>query len=111
MGDENTLLDAASARHLLRRTGFGATRDEIQEVLDAGETRGAAADRLLSFKPKAFKPGGKVIEDLHKKWIKWLLQTKFPLQEKLVLFWHDHFATGFAKVTTFGSPKLMSNQI
>ncbi len=111
MGDEHTLLDEASARHLLRRTGFGALRDEVQEILDDGETRGAAADRLLSFKPKAFKPGGKSLEDLHKKWIKWLLQTKFPLQEKIVLFWHDHFATGFGKVAQNGGPKLISNQI
>src|SRR6185295_6874947 len=35
---------------------------------------------------------------LHDKWIKYLLKVKDPLQEKLVLFWHDHFATGFSKV-------------
>jgi uncharacterized protein (DUF1800 family) len=27
-----------------------------------------------------------------------MIKTKVPLQEKLVLFWHDHFATGYAKV-------------
>ena len=59
MGNENSVLTEAEARHLLRRTGFGATRDDVQEILDDGETRGAAADRLLDFKPKAFKPGGK----------------------------------------------------
>jgi uncharacterized protein (DUF1800 family) len=108
MGDENTLLDEAAARHLLRRTGFGALRDEVQEVLDKGETRGAAADRLLDFKPKAFKPAGKLFADMHRKWVKYLLKAKFPLQEKLVLFWHDHFATAFAKVN---DTKLMASQI
>ena len=27
-----------------------------------------------------------------------MVKTKAPLQEKLVLFWHDHFATGVSKV-------------
>ena len=31
---------------------------------------------------------------MHNKWVKYMLKTKTPLQEKLVLFWHDHFATG-----------------
>ncbi len=29
MGDENTILTEAEARHLLRRTGFGPTRQEL----------------------------------------------------------------------------------
>ena len=36
-----------------------------------------------------------------------MLKVKSPLQEKLVLFWHDHFATGFSKVL---DAKLMSLQ-
>ena len=44
---------------------------------------------------------------MHDKWIKFMLKTKTPLQEKLVLFWHDHFATGFAKVQ---DTKLMARQ-
>ncbi len=39
-----------------------------------------------------------------------MLQTKFPLQEKIVLFWHDHFATGFSKVNQIAGPRLISNQ-
>src|SRR4029079_4332133 len=31
-------------------------------------------------------------------WIKTMVKTRTPLQEKLVLFWHDHFATGYTKV-------------
>ena len=106
MGDENTILNEDGARHLLRRTGFGALRDEVANF--TGMTRGAAADLLLGFKPKAFKPGGKNLSSSHNKWVKNLLSTKFPLQSKLVLFWHDHFATGFAKVL---DTKLMASQI
>ena len=36
-----------------------------------------------------------------------MLKTKTPLQEKLVLFWHDHFATGISKVH---DTKLMAPQ-
>ncbi len=98
MGDANTVLDAASARHLLRRTGFGAKPEDVQKILDGGMTRGQAADVLLAFKGKKFKPGGKYIEDAHNKWVKYMIKTKLAFQEKLVLFWHDHFATSNAKV-------------
>jgi uncharacterized protein (DUF1800 family) len=98
MGDENTVLSAAEARHLLRRTGFGALPVEIDRVLTFGETRGAAADRLLSFSNAAVRPSGRFFEAAHNKWLKTMLKTKYPLQQKLVLFWHDHFATGFSKV-------------
>ncbi|MCW1914425.1 DUF1800 domain-containing protein [Luteolibacter sp. GHJ8] len=31
-------------------------------------------------------------------WFERMLKTKAPLREKMVLFWHDHFATSFQKV-------------
>src|SRR5258705_9366702 len=96
MGDENTILDAAAAQHLLRRTGFGARPTEVDPLV--GLSRGAAADTLLSFTPKGFKPSGPDIGRAQSKWIKYMVKTRAPLQEKLVLFWHDHFATGFSKV-------------
>ena len=96
MGDENTILDEAAARHLVRRTGFGVRAKELDDFV--GLSRGAAADLLLGFRPKGFKPSGSTIETARGKWIKTMVKSKIPLQEKLVLFWHDHFATGFAKV-------------
>ncbi len=96
MGDENTVLDESSARHLLRRTGFGALPKDLLNF--TGRTRGEAADLLLAFRPKGFKPAGPDFEGGHNKWVKYLVKTHFPLQEKLVLFWHDHFATGYSKV-------------
>jgi uncharacterized protein (DUF1800 family) len=95
---ESTPLTLADARHLLRRTGFEATIDAAQELLDKYPTRGAAADFLLDFEPTKFKPGGRYIEDIHNKWVKYMIKTKRQLQEKLVLFWHDHFATSYEKV-------------
>ncbi len=98
MGDENTALSEADVRHLLRRTGFGAKPKEIDKMLAKYPTRGAAADRLLSFKPANFRPGGKDMRARRVKWFKYMLKGKKGLQEKLVLFLHDHFATNFATV-------------
>lgn len=95
---ESTNLTLPHARHLLRRTGFGATRDAAEKLMDRYPTRGAAADHLLDFEPSRFKPGGKFIDDIHNKWIKYMVRTRHQLQEKLVLFWHDHFATSIEKV-------------
>lgn len=95
---ESTQLTLADARHLLRRTGFGATIEQAQDLIDSYPTRGAAADYLLDFEPTKFKPGGRFISDMHNKWVKYMIRSKRQLQEKLVLFWHDHFATSFEKV-------------
>ncbi len=86
---EGTPLTLAHAKHLLRRTGFGASQATAQDFLDDHATRGEAAADLLDFKPQGFKPGGRDAGQLHDKWIKYMLKVKDPLQEKLVLFWHD----------------------
>lgn len=93
MGDENTALSEADVRHLLRRTGFGAKPKEVDKMLAKYPTRGAAADQLLRFKPANFRPGGKDMRARRVKWFKYMLKGKRGLQEKLVLFLHDHFAT------------------
>ena len=107
MGDENSTLSEAEGRHLLRRTGFGVSEKTLGKWIASGVTRGQAADELLKFKPQGFKPNGKSFEDIHDKWMKFMLKTKAVLQEKLVLFWHDHFATGISKV---GDAPLMTKQ-
>ena len=111
MGDQNSILTAAEARHLLRRTGFGAPPKAVAKILKAGRTRGEAVDELLKFKPKKFQPGGKhkdsSLRESHDLWLLFMLKVKSALQEKLVLFWHDHFATSDAKV---GSAFLMAAQ-
>ncbi len=91
-----TLTDA-HRRHLLRRAGFGPAPKELQR-LSRENTRGGAVDELLGFPAKPFRPGGRDFDRMHNKWFKFILKTRFPLHSKLVLFWHDHFATGFSKV-------------
>jgi|SRR5688572_5851638 uncharacterized protein (DUF1800 family) len=96
MGDENTVLTMAEARHLLRRAGLGPTPNEVDRL--DGLTRGQAADELLLLPPKRFRPGGRDFSRAHDKWLKWLVKGKRPLQSRLALFWHDHFSVNFATV-------------
>ena len=121
MGDENSILSAADARQLLRRSGFGARPDQVGEI--EGMTRGAAVDDLLDFKPTKFRPGGRDTYRAHNSWVKYMVRKsakrgkagtrrgiggrRYALQEKLVLFWHDHFATSDDKVFY---TKAMANQ-
>lgn len=37
----------------------------------------------------------KSIDQLKMWWLRKMLNTKYPLQEKMTLFWHSHFATSF----------------
>src|SRR5581483_6575951 len=104
---ESTLLDRAQARHLLRRSGFGADERVVTRWLAQGFTRGDGADELVAFKPNAFKPAGNDQFRQHNNWLKYMLKAKSGLNEKLTLFWHDHFATAFSKVF---DTKLMGKQ-
>jgi uncharacterized protein (DUF1800 family) len=96
------------AAHLFRRMGFGGTPDEISAI--SGRSRERAVDRFLeyegvddaemedrllgSFNPKKFTPQ----DDLQLWWIIRMILTRRPFQEKMTLFWHNHFATALDKV-------------
>jgi uncharacterized protein (DUF1800 family) len=105
MGDENTLLIKEEVIHLLRRTGFGWPAWKANYL--TGKTRGKAVDTILHFKPVAIKPFGTSILGVHNSWLRMMHNAPNPLQEKLVLFWHDHFATSAEVVF---DPRLMSAQ-
>ena len=94
--------------HLMRRAGFGAGRDE----LEARETKGypATVEELLH--PEAQAPFdddlayryfpyfriGTALPTQQSHWLLRMTSTKRPLEEKMALFWHQIFATGFSKV-------------
>lgn len=101
--------------HLLRRAGFGARPDEldyygqmsISEAVDALVNYTAAADDVDSFIGQAgyvgtttrgvFSPQSN-IADSRQRWLFRMVHTDRPLQEKMALFWHNHFATGYSKI-------------
>lgn len=107
----------SAATHLLWRTGFGASADEIQQATQDGLDK--TLDRLLAppvetaefgkadalLRQAAFDSGS--IADLKAWWLHRMVASANPLVEKLTLLWHNHFATSNAKVD---SVPLMSAQ-
>lgn len=116
-------MGVADARHLLLRTGFGATPDEIRRV--AGLTHEAAVDQVLSpvavpvtplpasLEGVAGRPSSRLDEagrrallvdqrarmaDLQAWWLGEMLRTASPLTERMTLFWHNHFVSSERKV-------------
>ena len=101
--------DLAMIAHLMRRAGFGATREELEERLAVGyeETveellhpeRQEPVDiyEFLRYYHLQWKPGtlGGIGQS---SWVWRMVNTKAPLQEKVCLFWHQIFATGVSKV-------------
>ena len=94
--------------HLMRRAGFGAGRDE----LEARETKGYSATVEELLHPEAQAPFdddlayryfpyfriGTALPTQQSHWLLRMTSTKRPLEEKMALFWHQIFATGFSKV-------------
>jgi uncharacterized protein (DUF1800 family) len=102
--------------HLLRRAGFGASADDLRDLEDMSSL--SAAAHLLNFEAipddvdekigqaeyagvttrgGAFAPNTN-IEDARQRWLFRMVHSRRPLQEKMTLFWHNHFATAFSKV-------------
>jgi uncharacterized protein (DUF1800 family) len=98
----------ADVAHLLRRAGFGGTASQITTL--AGQSWATTVDQLLDFSsaPPDTQPDF-LTDDSYADWqredllIQWWLDrmatTTTPLQEKLTLFWHGHFATANYKVS------------
>jgi hypothetical protein len=102
------------AAHLFRRAAFGATEARLQLALKDGPAK--TLDVLLAGEPDAadrlelLTETGRYYSDpasLRTWWLYAMLESGHPLREKLSLFWHNHFATSYAKVR---STKLMYEQ-
>ena len=101
--------DIALMAHLMRRAGFGATRDElesraakgyeatVEELLHPEEQEPVDAHEFLRYHPWSWKPGTLTSPGAGP-WLYNMINTKRPLEEKMALFWHQIFATGVSKV-------------
>ena len=100
--------DVSLMAHLMRRAGFGATRSELEGYLEDGYE--ATVDNLLDPGESGHMPDD-IIRRYHVDqsemrqldgagayWLYRMLTTSNPLEEKLALFWHGLFATGYAKL-------------
>jgi uncharacterized protein (DUF1800 family) len=126
MQSGNSLLD-----HLFRRAGFGASAADVQAV--NGLSYAAAVDYFVDFDKQPddvdskigaadsvgitsrgpFSPST-VIDDARQLWLFRMVHTRRPLQEKMALFWHNHFGVGYSKVAgvvgAVEGTKMMANR-
>jgi hypothetical protein len=98
--------------HLMRRAGFGASRDElearvtkgyeatVEELLDPDSQPAVDPYPLLRYQPASLLPGGQPPMG-NVNYTYYLVNSKRPLQEKMALFWHHVFATGNSKVDNY----------
>ena len=111
--------DMALMAHLMRRAGFGATRDEmearvmrgyaatVEELLHPEEQEPVDRYVFFRYQPGFWKPvtspgmGSAT-------WLYHLINTRAPLEEKVALFWHQVFATGQSKLDNYDE---MTDQI
>jgi uncharacterized protein (DUF1800 family) len=93
MGDLNTVITEADVHHILGRTGYGPAAKDMKRAKHLpGLTRADAATYLLGLKRKTLKAKGNTPQEIHDKWMKHLTKGKTPLQDKTVMFFHDHFS-------------------
>jgi uncharacterized protein (DUF1800 family) len=101
--------------HLLRRAGFGASPSELSALGDMSMSQGISyllnyEDRPDDVDSKIGQPSyvsvtangpfspNTVIDDARQRWLFRMVHSGRPLQEKMALFWHNHFATAFTKI-------------
>ena len=103
-----TKQEIALMAHLLRRAGFGASRDEIERRAEDGYD--ATVEWLLNpddqpevdeyllyrYHPDSERPPK--VNHASVNWLYRMVNTERPLEEKIGLFWHQVFATGDNKV-------------
>ncbi len=104
-----TTQDIALMGHLMRRAGFGATHDELVEhaahgydttvdrLLDPTEEDGIQQDMIRRYHPD--HSGGLGRAGMNAYWLHRMVHSWTPLREKVGLFWHHVFATGYGKLT------------
>jgi uncharacterized protein (DUF1800 family) len=103
--------------HILRRMGFGASPAEL--AVWSGMSVDAVIDRLLNYESLSTDHDSKIglpeyvgittasgqpfsantlINDARQRWLFRMVHSQRPLEEKMALFWHNHFATAYSKI-------------
>jgi uncharacterized protein (DUF1800 family) len=101
--------------HLLRRAGFGGSPNEIDFYSEIG-VRGTI-DLLVYYDQVPDDVDSRIgqpgyvsvttrgtfaphlnITDARQRWLFRMVHSDRPLQEKMALFWHNHFATAYTKI-------------
>jgi uncharacterized protein (DUF1800 family) len=119
--------------HLLRRAGFGASAQDAQTYRDMSFAQAVA--HLVDYEGRPDDVDARIgrpdhalvnaserslfspdidIDDARQRWMFRMVHTRRPLQEKMALFWHNHFATGFSRLVvdagTLQAAKLLTHK-
>ena len=109
---------APLTEHLLRRAGFGASPSDLaaldryapaavieyllnfdNQPADIDSKIGNPAYATIAAANGAFAPDLN-IDHARQRWLFRMLHSERPLQEKMALFWHNHFATAYTKIAS-----------
>jgi uncharacterized protein (DUF1800 family) len=101
--------------HLLRRAGFGVSAADVSTY--KGMALGVAIDHLVEYEGRPDDVDARIgrpdhvkvttkdlfapdidIDDARQRWMFRVIHSRRPLQEKMALFWHNHFATAYSKL-------------
>ena len=110
--------DVLLMAHLMRRAGFGANKGELDKLVKNGYDK--TVDYMLDNDPnipvseymiRRYQPDygaslGSTTNGAN--WMYRMIWSDFPLREKVALFWHGIFATGYAKLA---NGKVLHDQI
>jgi len=108
--------------HLLRRAGFGASLADVDTFRDMSPA--AAVAHLVDYEGRPDDVDDRIgrpdhvqvatrdlfapdidIDDARQRWVFRMVHTRRPLQEKMALFWHNHFATAYSKLAADSGQK------
>ncbi|HWI17615.1 MAG TPA: DUF1800 domain-containing protein [Vicinamibacterales bacterium] len=102
-------------QHLIRRVGFGVSASEVGTF--SRMSPGAAVSYFVDYEGRPDDVDARIgrpdhaqvksrelfspdtdIDDARQRWLFRMIHTRRPLQEKMALFWHNHFATAYSKL-------------
>ncbi len=105
--------------HLMRRAGFGASRERLDELVEQGYDE--TVESLLEAVDQPTRMTDNLIRRYHPEysgmmgnqspsgnWMYRMVSTDAPLREKVGLMWHGMFATGYSKLA---NGKVLHDQI
>jgi uncharacterized protein (DUF1800 family) len=102
--------------HLLRRAGFGVSPADVATFRDMSTS--AAVAYLVDYEGRPDDVDARIgrpdlaqvnasgdvfapdinIDDARQRWMFRMIHSRRPLQEKMAMFWHNHFATAYSKL-------------
>ena len=111
--------DVQLMAHLMRRAGFGTSRERLDELVDQGYDE--TVEQLLDAVDHPSRFTDNLIRRYHSEysgmmgnqsaganWMYRMVSTDAPLREKMGLMWHGMFATGYSKLA---NGKVLHDQI